>query len=98
MQIDFLTDSELPVHKHTSIFVMAICCDVSLSWCFDWQARLTVICRGGSMKATVGRPLVCFFFVVFFSMEPIREEILKQIAAACSVSGGVLRFDPVKLA
>lgn len=39
-----------------------------------------------------------FFFVVFFSMEPIREEILKQIAAACSVSGGVLRFDPVKLA
>lgn len=38
------------------------------------------------------------FFSVFFSMEPIREKIFKQIAAACSVSGGALRLDPMKLA
>lgn len=31
-------------------------------------------------------------------MEPIREKIFKQSAAACSVSGGALKLDPVKLA
>lgn len=72
----------------------------SSAWRFDRQAGLPVICggvpiKGGSRAAS----FFCYvFFSVFFSMEPIRGEISKQIAAARSVSGAALRFDPVKLA
>lgn len=84
--------SWLTVSANTTIYPLLQCyvvivSDVSLSEHFDWQSRLTVICRGGPMKAAVGWPcsFLFFLFSVFFSTEPIREEISKQIAAACSV-------------